>query len=196
MRAHRIDVDLAGMLADIGLAVEEHAIRRGANRPGCCAWHGCSGLNHGSNLGERRRRGATGVSRGPAEARDRNHAAADAPGPPRAAQTLVAQVKKWRMTGPIASTMATMSQLNRRKQERVMIADHREYDRQVRWLLWTERVLPICSSRDRLLARNERRDGLLLVGDDDDKDVGDHDGADERADLHKGAAPTGRWVKP
>ena len=91
------------------------------------------------------------------------------------------ELKKCRITGPMTSTMATISQLKSSGEEqRVVIAQHQEDDGQ-RQIIIVHRALfaELAPARIRLLAGNHRGDRLLLIRNDDDEDVGHHDGADD-----------------
>ena len=78
----------------------------------------------------------------------------------------------------------------RREHQRIVVGDHQEDDRQREIVVVYRTLLGLFApARVRRLACQQRGHGLLLVRDDDDEDVCHHDGADQRADLGKGAAP-------
>jgi hypothetical protein len=76
-----------------------------------------------------------------------------------------------------------------REQQRIVIADHQHHDRQGQVVVVDRAFLAgLAELRVGRLAGEQRSDDLLLVRDDRQKHVGDHDGADDRADLVERAA--------
>ncbi len=77
----------------------------------------------------------------------------------------------------------------RRERQRVMVRDHQEDDGQ-RQVVVVQRALlaGLAEGRVGRLAREQRLHDLALLGDDDVRDIRHHHGADERAELDKGAA--------
>ncbi len=198
-RAHRVDLDLMRVEADVLGAVEEHALGRGMHaRPERLAGvaHAAAGHDrvHG-HLGVRLLGGGAGsglprARRG--KPRHRRHAGGrDRPGPPGAAFAGV--------TGIVEMADHRTDQKDdgddhpveaRREHQRVVIGDHQEDDWQGQIVVVHRALLArFAQRRVGLLAREQRGHRLLLIGDDDDEDIRHHDGADQRADLGEGAAP-------
>jgi hypothetical protein len=74
-------------------------------------------------------------------------------------------------------------------EQRVVIADH-QHDHRQREIVVVDRALlaGLAELRIGRLARDQGCDDLLLVRDDHGEDIGDYDGADDRAGLVEGAA--------
>ena len=84
-----------------------------------------------------------------------------------------------------------------REKQRIVIAQHQKNDRKCQVVVVHRALLAERTpSWIGLLSGEHRLDGLLLIRNDDHKDVRHHDGADKRADLGEGAWPLKTCVNP
>ena len=113
-----------------------------------------------------------------------------APRPPRAAFALVPGIEEVADDGTDGQHDRDDQPVETgREHQRVMVGDHQEDDGQREVVVMDGALLGLFAPR-RIgrFAGEQRRDGLLLVRDDDEEHVRHHDGADQRADLGKRAA--------
>jgi len=115
----------------------------------------------------------------------------DAPRPPRAALARVPRIEEVADHRPDRQHDRDDHPVEARSEHQgIMIGDHQEDNRQGEIIVVHRPLLAFFAPHGvRLFPREQRAHALVLVRNDDDEDVGHHDGADQRADLGEGAAP-------